>query len=68
MWSIVTDPKRGETIENIAGLPIEGVPRGLSSCFRALLSSPDVDALNGKKFSQNIASTYRLPPKEKLIL
>jgi len=67
MWSIVTDPKRGETVENIAGLPIEGVPRGLSSCFRALLSSPDVHALNGKKFSQNIA-TYHLPPKEKLIL
>ena len=45
MWSIVTDLKSGETVETIAGLPIGRVPRGLSSCVRALLSSPDVDAI-----------------------
>ena len=34
--------KRGEVVETITGLHIERVPRGLSSCFWELLSSPDV--------------------------
>ena len=33
MWNMVTDAKRGEVVETIAGLPIGRVPRGLSSCF-----------------------------------
>ena len=45
MRAIVTDTKRGETVETIAGLPIGRVPRGLSSCFWELLSSPDVDSI-----------------------
>ena len=45
MWNIVTDAKRGEVVETIAGLPIGRVPRGLSSCFWELLSSPDVASI-----------------------
>ena len=45
MRAVVTDIKRGETVETIAGLPIGRVPRGLSSCFWELLSSPDVDSI-----------------------
>ena len=36
---------RGEIVETIAGLPIGRVPRGFSSCFWELLSSPDVDSI-----------------------
>ena len=43
MWSVVTDAKRAERVETIAGLPIGRVPQGLSSCFWELLSSPHVD-------------------------
>ncbi len=46
MRRVVTDAKRGETVETIAGLPIGRVPRGLSSCFWELLSSPDVDSIH----------------------
>ena len=42
MRAVVTDIKREETVETIACLPIERVPRGLSSRFWELLSSPDV--------------------------
>ena len=45
MRTVVIDIKRGETVETIAGLPIGRVPRGLSSCFWELLSSPDVDSI-----------------------
>ena len=45
MWSIVTDAKRGETVETIAGLPIGRVPLGLSSCFWELLSSSDINSI-----------------------
>ena len=45
MRAVVTDIKRGETVETIAGLPIGRVPRELSSCFWELLSSPDVDSV-----------------------
>ena len=45
MRAVVTDIKRGETVQTIAGLPIGRVPRGLSSCFWELLSSPNVDSI-----------------------
>ena len=45
MWNIVTDAKRGEIVETIAGLPIGRAPRGFSSCFWELLSSPNVDSI-----------------------
>lgn len=45
MWSHVTDIKRGETVQTIAGLPIGRVPQGLSSCFRETLGSPHVDRI-----------------------
>ena len=45
MWNIATHAKRGEIVETIAGLPIGRVPRGLSSCFWELLSSPNVDSI-----------------------
>ena len=45
LWNKVPDEKRGERVETIAGLPIGRVPQGLSSCFRELLSSPDVDGI-----------------------
>ena len=45
IWNVVTDTKRGETVETIAGLPIGRVPRGLSSCFWELLSSPSVNSI-----------------------
>lgn len=44
--TVVTDIKGGETVETIAGLPIGHVPRGLSSRFWELLSSPDVDSIS----------------------
>ena len=46
MWSVVTDAKRGERVETIAGLPIQRVLQGLSSCFWELLSSPHVDSID----------------------
>ena len=46
LWSVVTDTKRGERVETIAGLPIGSVPRGLSQCFWELLSSPHVDSID----------------------
>lgn len=45
MRNVVTDAKRGETVESIAGLPIGRVPRGLSSCFWELLCSPSVNSI-----------------------
>lgn len=50
MRAVVTDIERGETMATIAGLPIGRVPRGLSSCFWELLSSPDVIRFSGKEF------------------
>jgi hypothetical protein len=41
VWYTVTDAKRGETVQTIAGLPIGRVPWGLSKCFSELLSSSD---------------------------
>ena len=49
MWSVVTDAKRGERVETIAGLPIGRVPQGLSSCFWELLSSPHIDSIDWKE-------------------
>ena len=46
LWSVVTDTKRGERVETIAGLPIGSVPRGLSQCFWELLSSPHIDSID----------------------
>ena len=46
MWSIVTDAKRGERVETIAGLPIRRVPQGLSSCLWELLSFPHVASID----------------------
>ncbi|KAM7434633.1 hypothetical protein ABFA07_015321 [Porites harrisoni] len=49
MWSIVTDAKRGERVETIAGLPIRRVPQGLSSCLWELLSFPHVASIDCKQ-------------------
>ena len=45
MQNMITDAKRGETVETIAGLPIGRVPKGFSSCFTQLLSSPAIDKI-----------------------
>jgi hypothetical protein len=45
MLNIVTDEKRAETVETIAGLPIGRVPLGLSCCFWKLLSSDDIECI-----------------------
>jgi hypothetical protein len=45
MINIVTDIKRGETVNTIAGLPIGRVPEGFSFVFTELLSSSAVDKI-----------------------
>jgi hypothetical protein len=42
---IVTDIKRGETVNTIARLPIGRVPEGFSLVFTELLSSSAVDKI-----------------------
>ena len=42
----ITDKKRGERVQNIAGLPIGCVSKGFSTCFWKLLDDTDVTCID----------------------